>query len=104
MRFIALTMRNRIQATNNASIRVNQVANFNGAAEVGNFEFLEASARYQWVEEWHQEVFGDGVNDSCELLPHDECNGDAQSVALGEKELNKFSALALKYGLNMNVF
>ena len=85
MRFIALTMRNRIQATNNASIRVNQVANFNGAAEVGNFEFLEASARYQWVEQWHQEVFGNGVNDSCELLPHDECNGDALSVAIGEK-------------------
>ena len=55
-------------------------------------------------EQWHKEVFGNGVNDSCELLPYDECNGDALSVAIGEEELNKFSALALKYGLNMNVF
>ena len=55
-------------------------------------------------EQWHQEVFGDGVNDSRELLPHDECNGETQSVALGEKELNKFSTPPLKHGLNVNVF
>ena len=37
-------------------------------------------------------------------MTHDKCNSDAQSIAIGEKERNKFFTPALKYGLNMNIF
>ena len=69
----------------------------NGATEIGNIHLFPAPLRYEGIEERHEEVFGEGINDVLKLSPHHNGNGQVESVPFREEEIPEFTGPALKH-------